>query len=663
MCGIAGEISLGACANLNRSKPMIDTILHRGPDGLGYWSDPHNQVALLHCRLAIVDIAGGHQPMHSTSDEIVIVFNGEIYGYKKWRTDLKNSGYRFRSESDTEVLIALYLRDGPSFVDKLEGEFAFVLYDGKQRRTLIARDRFGIKPLFYCITNGLILFGSEIKAIFAHPFAERRFDPEVLNRRIHGVLLPDETIFAGIKTVPPGHAITIDRTGHIICRRHAGLDPELAGSSRIDRSSAEDAFDEAFSEAVTDRLQGDADIGVYLSGGVDSSLVACVMGQNSTSSHRAYTIGFDCPPYGEAGDAARTAGQLGLQHEIEPIGTGDLDDHFVRSLWHCETTVVNAHGTAKMRLSERASRRVKVVLVGEGADELHGGYAYFRHASLIEASGGNGASNQLQQFLKANGLEDGVLASATYRRRSKLANGSSAAIPYSALRASVIQDVFGRCVSSDFRSQVQPDPAVQLLEWIDHHDPAARKKLNDMALSRYASAITDMPNYHLGFLGDRSEMANGIEGRLPYLDRRVVDLLWSLPDEFHLGDQTKTLIRSSLARRLNGNAANRYKRLFVAPWVATKGMFEGALARRWLSAEATASAGVFHPAWVSGVLRAYNFLPPRSRFRKALEGFLMTVLSVNILDDLFVKNFAASLERFKPAEAAVAQLVATPESK
>ena len=649
MCGIAGEIALTkfSSTDLERAWPMIHTILHRGPDDCRGWESKTKRAALLHSRLSIVDLEHGQQPMHGTEGEVTIVFNGEIYGFKRLRKELEQSGYRFATTSDTEILIALYLRDGPGFVDQLEGEFAFVLYDGGKQRTLVARDRFGVKPLFYSVRDGIFLFGSEIKAILAHPHVERRIDPEVMHRRIHSVLLPDETMFKGIKAVLPGSVMMLDGNGQITNRRHAELDPEKAGQLRMDQASAEDAFEEAFSAAVSERLHGDVEVGIFLSGGVDSSLVAAMTRDVSTANHPTYTIGFKNRHYGEAERAGQTASHLGFDHDVEPVGSEDLDAHFARSLWHAESNVVNTHGTAKLCLSDRASKRVKVILAGEGADEIHGGYAYYRHAALLEAVQDKKNVQALKDFIKDNGPEDGVLSKATPQRRNTLAGASSAGIPYAAQRADILQDMLRNVLNPEFRASVMLNPAGQLIDWLDHYNPQARR-LDDMTLSRFTSAITDMPNYNLSFMGDRSEMANSIEGRLPFLDKRVVDLLWGLPNKYHAGDQTKTLIRSALAKRLPTGVASRYKRMFVSPPATNNGLFEGEQADHWFSKQTTRSVGVFRPTAVSSMRKIYKLLPQSSRFRRVIESFLMTVLSAHVIDDMFIRNFDRSLETYRP---------------
>ncbi|MCF6313414.1 MAG: asparagine synthase (glutamine-hydrolyzing) [Verrucomicrobiales bacterium] len=633
-------------ASADRALSMLHTLLHRGPDGKAVWLDPQKRASLAHARLSIVDLNGGTQPMHESCHQITVVFNGEIYGFEKIREELTQKGYRFRTLCDTEVLIALYLQYGIEFVDRLEGEFAFVLFDGRNGKTLIARDRFGVKPLYYSIQADLFLFGSEIKALLAHPMVERRLDPEMVYRRIHGVFLPDETMFAGIKQISPGFSMCIDSHGNITQRRHAKLDPELAGTWKGTRQQAEEAFEDSFAKAVRERLHGDVDIGLYLSGGVDSNLVAAAMRDQSSADHTAYTIDFDTPPYGEAEQAAFTAKKFDFAHQVEPLGTSDLDAHFIRSIWHAETFTANTHGTAKLTLSARASQDIKVILAGEGADEIHGGYAQFRHAALLSVTQNKANRLALKEFLSYNGAEDGVMSLANTRRRNRLAQSSDLGIPYSAQRAEILELLLIGAVNPDLKKSAQTNVSRQLLDWLDLYEPNARK-LDDMTLSRFTTSVTDLPNYNLNFLGDRMEMGNHIEGRLPFLDKRVVDTLWQMPNHYHIdGDQTKTLIRSALAKTLPKQVCNRYKRIFTAPRNTAHGIFHGELAKQWLSREATVNAGVFRPNSLQSILHLYRLLPKHLQLCRLLENFLMIAISVNLVHELFIENFDTHLQNF-----------------
>src|SRR5689334_9248895 len=250
MCGLAGEIActIHGMADADRAVPMLQAILHRGPDDVGSWQDPKGDACLLHARLALVDLEGGKQPMATVGEDLVIAFNGEIYGFERMRRELEKAGAIFRTRSDTEVLLQLYLHFGPVFVRSLEGEFAFALVDRRRGLVMLARDRFGVKPLFTSLRNGLLLFGSEAKAILAHPWSERRLNPAVLNREIHGAFLPQDCLFAGTSAVEPGTYLLVSRAG-IATHRYFKLEAEAAGTARLTFDQATEELEAILADA------------------------------------------------------------------------------------------------------------------------------------------------------------------------------------------------------------------------------------------------------------------------------------------------------------------------------------------------------------------------------------------------------------------------------
>jgi asparagine synthase (glutamine-hydrolysing) len=648
MCGLAGEIacSTHAMADADRALPMLQAILHRGPDDVGSWDDEAGAACLLHARLALVDLTGGKQPMTNFSEDVVIAFNGEIYGFERIRRDLERRGVAFRTRSDTEVLLQLYLHFGPDFVRDLEGEFAFVLVDRRNGQAMLARDRFGIKPLFTSVRNGLLLFGSEAKAILAHPWAERRLNPTTLNRELHGVFLPQDTLFCGISAVEPGTYLLVSRGG-IATHRYYGLDLEAAGTSRLTFEQATEALEAALTEAVRDRFHGDAPVGLFLSGGVDSSSVAALAAATSIRQVSAYSIDFVGTAESERAAAEYAADRLALRSVFLEVAAEDMERAFESSVWHAETTVPNTHGTAKMLLAQRAKREVKAVLTGEGADELHCGYAYFEHAALLSdaAAGGQRA---LSQFLAQHGPRDGVLGAITPKIRAHLAasgpGGGPVGVPYAAMRAYVAGRGVRFMTNADFRRQVEERPGQALLDWLAKRSPEARR-LDDVTLSRFVALHTDLPRYNLGFLGDRAEMANGLEARLPFLDGRVVDLLWRLPPQFHRRNgEGKRVLRAVLARRLP-KTAERPKRAFLTPSGPSGDLLRGALAQRWLSRAAIRRAGIFRPAALAAVRQ---LVAPSQLSRSMgfyLSAHLTTALSAHLIVDMFCERFAETLSR------------------
>lgn len=683
MCGFAGEIICSARrgADPERVLPMLQAILHRGPDEVGMWLDPAGGACLAHARLSLVDPEGGQQPMGDAAEQVVIVYNGETYGFERARAALAAQGVTFQTRCDTEVLLQLYLHHGPDFVRELEGEFAFVLLDRRHGLAMLARDRFGVKPLFFAEAQGTLLFGSEVKAILAHPFCARRVNAAALNRRLQGVFLPQESLFAGISAVEPGSYMLAWRDGSTVTRRYADLDPAAMGSTPMRFEEATEALEPLLAQAVKRRFHGDAPVGLFLSGGIDSGSVAAFAaevaagmgGLGNTRQLTAYSIDFSDSPDSEGEAAAATAATLGLRQVMLPVTTADLEATYAEAVWHSETLMPNTHGVAKLLLARQAKQEVKAVLTGEGADELHGGYVYFRHAALLAAAmtdgaGGKdgGVKSDLARLLREHGPRDGVLpqiAPACRRLARWREDGCSAqdGLPYVALRA-LIGSRAGRWLTSGaFQQQLradegEPDTAGDLLRWLAQRSPRARS-LDDVSLSRLISAITDLPGYNLCVLGDRVEMATGLEARLPFLDRDVVDFFWRLPTQLHHGNgqddgrhpygESKRVLRAVLAKRLPETAL-RPKRTFMTPTAFSCHLLRSELARQWLNPAAIRKAGIFQPAMLGALYRSVGLWGRHRVYAYQLASYLSMAISAHLIQDMFCDNFAANLQRRAP---------------
>lgn len=649
MCGFAGEIACTAnvAASADRALVMLQAILHRGPDGIGQWQAEDGAACLMHARLSLVDPLGGQQPMADADEDAVIVFNGEIYGFEECRRRLEAQGIVFRTRCDTEVLLQLYRHHGPDFVRDLEGEFAFVLVDRRRRRTMLARDRFGVKPLFIAREAGLLLFGSEAKAILAHPVSRRQLDMTVLQRELHGVMLPQDTLFAGIKALEPGSYMLVSRDG-AETRRYADLDPAAVGTLRIPFDEAAARLEEALTAAVRRRLHGDEMVGLFLSGGLDSSAVATIARPQVDTPLSAFSIDFAGAAESEGAAAAETARLLSLRNVRLVLDGADLADAFERAVWHAESTIPNGHGVAKLLLAQCAKQDVKAVLTGEGADELHGGYAYFRHAALLAAAAETGDASRLARFVATHGPRDGVFGAISPGLRRRLAWSTRGGTPYGAMRAQISSRAAGILTTRAFRHQAaaggQPRPARALLDWLSLRAPDARR-LEDFTLSRLVSMLTDLPRYNLGFLGDRAEMASGLEARLPFLDRQVADLLWRLPAEFHQADgESKRLLRRIVAARLP-HIVGKAKRPFLTPSSLARGLLGGELAATWLAPEVTRAAGIFRPAAIGAMRRGYGFAGRNASLSFYLSAYLTMAMSAHMIVDLFGDKFSATLTR------------------
>ena len=658
MCGIAGQFILSADGTIDEDKivPMVSVLAHRGPDEWGYYVDDRRSAMLLHARLSIIDLAHGRQPLANEDRTVWVACNGEIYEFERLAAELTARGHRFRTRSDSEVIVHLYEELGEKYVEQLRGEFAFALYDRRRRQLQLVRDRFGIKPLYYSAAGGSLLFASEMKAIFAHGGVRAELDWGNVWRNLGGVLPPGETLFQGVRQVEPGSMLIADGSG---TRRVQYWD--LAGrASREDpvETAQSDAghaaeFYRLLEESVRVRLRSDVPVGVYLSGGIDSSSVACIAARLAGGPVKAFTIGFDDAAYDETESARRLARQYGLEHHVLPVRRGDLADHFVRSLWHSEIMVANTHGTAKLLLSALAHRHVKVVLTGEGADELLAGYDRFKHQARLEALArepkSRAAQKRLKEFLARQTVWTGMTASRAYPDYRAVVE-KLGVYPYPVAEMIVYQSGALRLLSGECRRLAKSIGGLDdLAGWIDRTKLAG---LSPLAATQYMLFKTSLPNYILNFLGDRQEMANAVEGRLPFLDHKLVEFAWQLPDRLKLrDDQEKYILHRAMAGLLP-EELQRQKHMFLAPPIDVLHLEPWrVLVDEYLTPARIREAGIFSPTMLSLLLRGMRLFPKGSYRRRLCEMGVIEALSLHILHELFCARFHAHCGRFARSQA------------
>jgi len=649
MCGLAGEFLLNArgAIEIGRLVPMIASLEHRGPDEWGYYVDPARRLALLHSRLSIVDVASGRQPLCNEDASVWVVLNGEIYGFADLREDLARRGHCFRTRTDTEVVVHLYEEYGDDFLQHLRGEFAFALYDRNAALLYLVRDRFGIKPLYYSEAGNSLIFGSEAKAILRHPDINARPDRMTLYRLLNGIFTPADTIFEQIKQVEPGCYLKVSK-GTIRRTRYWDVNFPRSAESDLTNYPEEELVEEfhrLFTDAVRLRLHGDVEVGTYLSGGIDSAAVAMTAAQLSGRPVKAFTIGFENADYDETRPAADVARAHGLDHHIVSVGAGDLLPHFARSLWHSEIPVFNCHGTAKMLLSQLAARQVKVVLTGEGSDEILAGYVFYRHKLLLEAlredPKDRGARAALDRLL-ASGVPDGVIPRRSLPDYDAVVR-MFGAYPYSALRARVIGKFLAPFLDRGFRAEVRDiDPLADLAAAFDEPCLAGLSKLS---AGQYMTIRTDLPNYNLNYLGDRQEMASSIEGRLPFLDHVLTEFCCRLPASMLIdAERTKVILRRAMAELLP-ESAQTAKKGFLAPSRECLALDEG-MADAYFDPARVRKVGIFNPRVLSLLRSDVSRLLPGSRWRRMRESLLTMALSVHMLHDLFFDGLDVSASRY-----------------
>ena len=624
---------------------MASVLAHRGPDGWGFYIGPRRNVSLINLRLAIVDIPNGNQPMSNESGTVWVTLNGEIYGFAAIRHDLEARGHTFRTKSDTEVIVHLYEEYGEGFVRRLRGEFAFALYDERISTLYLYRDRFGIKPLYYASTARTLAFASEAKGLLRHPSFRAELQPEALYRTLCSVLLPTETIFKGIHQVDPGTYLKVTN-GAVETRRYWSLpigDGERE-TSRTPRQQNEDVhqFHERFSEAVELRRHGDVPVGVYLSGGVDSTAAATVLSHLGPTKPTAFTIAFDHPQYDELEAASEVAMREGLDHRVVCVRKGDLARHFTTSLWHSEIPVINTHGTAKFLLSKLAQSEVKVVVTGEGADELLEGYRLFTHLALLEESKSSARHIRARYRLWRFRRHEGNVAGLTqidhfvdYQRVVDLFG----AYPYQALRVLLHAQKLPAVLGHDFQASVRGiDPLEDLATLVG---PDVKYALSSRKLTQLLLFRTQLPNYLLNYLGDRQEMAHSVEARLPFLDHKLVEFVMGRCPNY----KDKKLLRLMLGRLVGSETAALPKKMFLAPSLDTLIPASGDNPiDQYLKDEVVRQVGVFDPRKLNAINSAIRFLPKHSYQYTVSEALLIGAASIHIINELFCRQFQRRAE-------------------
>lgn len=550
MCGILGwwQPGIGLEGLQTALRAGLAELASRGPDGEGLWIDAEAGLGLGHARLAIRALADGAQPLVSPDGMLRCVVNGELYGSEALRRRLSAQGYRFLTQSDSELALALYAELGLDFVQALEGEFALLLWDARQRRLVAVRDRFGIKPLCYARGPQGLMLASKARALLAmgHP---ARWDGEALQQSLAlQYLLPQQSLIRGSRQLPPGHLLVANADGDLSIQAYWDLDyPKADEPAGHDFEAARAALANGLRQAVRERLAAEVPICGHLSGGIDSSVVLALMAQQSQDL-TAFSVSFpEAPAYDELELAKATAGHWGLRHEIVSVRSHDLVRAFADSVRLGEGLSINGHSTAKFLLNQAIrAAGCRVALTGEGADELLLGYAHFRQDLGLAPN---------------NPLVAGLHTSSNSEALDLAPIAAGLGFVPAWLRAKAEQ---GARLQSLLQPGLQAYPAAEaLMGSIDQAQLAGRHRVHQSAWLWIKLALG---NYILPTVGDGAEMAHGIEGRPPFLDHRLFEALRGLPPEAHFaGGLEKALLREAFAAELIPALRTRPKHPFLAP--------------------------------------------------------------------------------------------------
>jgi asparagine synthase (glutamine-hydrolysing) len=616
MCGIVAIFSRNAPISVGAVERATKSLYHRGPDGQRHWISRDCRVAFGHARLSIIDLTTGDQPIANEDERLRIIVNGEFYGYESIQKELEHRGHRLRTRSDSEIALHLYEELGADCLHQLRGEFALVIWDGVNRRIFAARDRFGIKPLFYALHEGTLYLASEVKALFAAG-VPARWDGEIVYDSVDFGANQVRTLYKGVFQVPPGHYL-VATDEHIELSRYWDFDYPMSPDTAPERSDAEYAeeFRHTLDEAVRLRLRADVPVGCYLSGGIDSCAVLGLAARHHPEPIRAFTLTFDRPEYNEGEIAREMAAKAQAEFSPIPIRQDDLADHFADAIRHAETFCVNGHGVAKYLLS-RAVRDLgyKVVITGEGSDEILAGYMHFRRDMTVHKAANSSVPNGNGRALDA---VSGVLGFVPGWIETAIALSAKM---HAVLSKEFLETCRGREGFSNFIKDI--DVPGQL---------AGRHSLHQ---SLYLWSKTRLPNYILTLLGDRMEMAHSIEGRVPFLDHHLVELMRSQPVTQKIrGATQKYVLRESVRNVITDTVYRRHKHPFLSPPATLNQQSRfNILLQDTLRGPILGSMPFFDRPKVLNLLD--NLYKMDEASRVANDQVLMTLLSACVLHDRF----------------------------
>jgi asparagine synthase (glutamine-hydrolysing) len=639
MCGIVAIYSEQKNVSEQALRNATQTLRHRGPDAQHQWIGEHGRIGLGHSRLSIIDLQTGDQPIASEEERLHIVANGEFYDFEAIRRRLEERGHQFRTHSDSEIALHLYQERGAHCLHHLRGEFAFVLWDDVNQVLFAARDRFGIKPLFYAVHDGSLYLASEVIALFAAGVPARWDYDTVYHTHVAPVHPPDRSLFAGVYQVPPGHYLLASGS-HIRVLPYWDFNyprSEPAPPARDMQEYVEELRDRLH-EAVRLRLRADVPVSCYLSGGLDSCAVLGVAAQHASRPLRAYTLCFDHSDYDEGPLAREMATRAGAEFFPIEIRAEQLAEHFADALWHAERPFFNPHCVAKYLLS-RAVRDDgnKVVLTGEGSDEVFAGYAHFRQDMLLYNSQGQDpdtAQRLLQELEERNRVSQGLLIpggkTASLTSVQEMLGFTPTFFEIEALRTEAMRGL----LTDEFAAEhAERDSFRTFLNHLDVRGQLAGREPVHQSL--YLWAKTGLPSYVLSNLGDRMEMAHSVEGRLPFLDHPLVERVVTMPVAAKIhGMMEKHVLREAARPVLTDTVYRRQKHPFLSPpstLQPEQGMFE--LVQDTLRGPSLAAVGIYDQ---QKVIRLLDTLPKMdAAARTQIDPTLMTVLSVCILQERF----------------------------
>jgi asparagine synthase (glutamine-hydrolysing) len=637
MCGIAGYYQVHNRQPDDRRglERMIYAVKHRGPDGFGFYCG--QGVGLAHARLSIVDLEGGWQPITNEDRTLWIIFNGEIFNYPELRKELVSKGHIFRTLSDTEVILHLYEEKGAECLTDLNGQFAIAIYDTQKQTLFLARDRLGIRPLFYTEYNGSFYFASEIKSLFSADTAiSRQIHPQVLSE-IFTFWSPtgEQTVFTGIKQLLPGHSLTVDRAGIRPPRCYWSIPfcPDTPGL-RSEQDYAEE-LRELLVDSVRLRLRADVPVGAYLSGGLDSSAITSLIKHYTDNPLKTFSVTFADRVYDESRQQNEMRDFLDTDHHQVRCSYTDIADVFPDIIRHTETPILRTAPTPLYLLSRLVrENQYKVILTGEGADEILGGYDIFKEAKIRAFIHRQPDSELRPQLLKRLYPYLALPPAKSVEFASRFfATGADPADPFYGHRPRWKTAAGTHVFLTDELLSQNTDPVSGLDYMLND-----LQDLDFFNRAQFIECKMLMANYLLSSQGDRMAMANSVEGRYPFLDHRVVEFAGRIPSRYKMKAlNEKNILKLAVQDIVPASIVQRKKQPYMAPDILS--FFtesEPDYLDHYLSDTLLKEAGMFKPAAVAKLLKKC-----RKRSRQGFKENMafVGILSSQIVYDTMIKNF------------------------
>lgn len=637
MCGIAGIIDYKSDLNKEGTiESMLSAIHYRGPDESGIYHSPFATMG--NVRLSIIDISGGQQPLSDPTGRYWIVFNGEIFNYPELRRELEKKGCSFSTQSDTEVLVQLYAVYGKQCLSRLNGQFAFAIWDKMKEEMFFARDRVGIRPFFYNHSqDGVLTFGSEIKCIFQNKKLSPVFNPRNLSQvyTFWTSITPD-TAFKDVYELPPGHYMVYSRKG-IEIQQYWEINFADQDYS-ISQADATDRFHELFSDSVRIRLRADVEVAAYLSGGIDSSATVSYIKDIEPGVLNTFSIGFEEKDFDESSYQKEAARYFDTRHKSISCSSKEIAENFPRVVWHSEIPMIRSAPTPMLLLSGLVRKNnIKVVITGEGADEMLAGYNIFKESKIRRFW-----ASQPDSVIRP------LLLKKLYPYLPQMQNANPAVLKmffgfkledtnnpfYSHLLRWNNSNHIKKHFSDDVKSIVN---GYSPFESLEARIPSGFDHWGSLEKSQWLESTIFMSGYLLSTQGDRMAMANSVEGRYPFLDYRLIEFLASLPDNLKLkGLNEKYLLKKLVHNKIPESIINRSKQAYRAP---IKSVFLGEdtpeYVREMLQPAMIKKAGIFDSGSVSGLLAKIDKTGVSSEVENMA---LASIISTHLLFSQFIQG-------------------------